>query len=117
MALSGTNEKRTAALLTKCVSREHHAEVLPECHRFTANDQSSRLYVLQMTDGYGGHTQVLAFFDCAQTPGNRRTNASAECLAPVKSKIEDARCQTNRILTSVGNIPRGGSRVGTPPEL
>jgi hypothetical protein len=71
----------------------------------------------KMTDGYGGHTQVLAFFDCAQTPGYRRTNASAECLAPVKSKIEDARCQTNRILTSVGNIPRGGSRVGAPPEL
>jgi hypothetical protein len=71
----------------------------------------------KMTDGYGGHTQVLAFFDCAQTPGYRRTNARAECLAQVKSKIEDARCQTNRILTSVGNIPRGGSRVGTPPEL
>jgi hypothetical protein len=23
----------------------------------------------KMTDGYGGHTQVLAFFDCAQAPG------------------------------------------------
>jgi len=71
----------------------------------------------KMADGYGGHTKVLAFSTSHRHPGYRRTDASAECLAPVKSKIEDALCQTNRILTSVGNIPRGGSRVGTPPEL
>jgi hypothetical protein len=71
----------------------------------------------KIADDYGGYTQVLALFGRTQTSRYHATDASAECLAPPKSTIEDARCQTNRILTLVENIPLGGSCVGTPPEL
>ena len=92
MPSSTTNEKRTsvrglgeiALRVNNLDAMQHFYEQvigLPLITRFPSS------VFFKIADGYGGHTQVLALFDRAQSPGYRGTDAATSTIDHIAFEI------------------------------
>ena len=100
MPLSATNEKRTsvrglgeiALRVNNLDAMQHFYELvigLPLIIRFP----SSAFF--KIADGYGGHTQVLALFDRAESPDYRGTDAATSTIDHIAFAIALRISRTN----------------------
>jgi hypothetical protein len=49
--------------------------------------RDSNCAFFKIAEGYGGHTQVLALFDCFQSPGYRGTDAATSTIDHIAFEI------------------------------
>lgn len=92
MASSTTNKKSTAVRgIGEIALRVDNLDVMQKFYeeviRLPLMTRVPNCAFFKIADGYGGHTQVLALFDRARTPGYRGTDAATSTIDHIAFEI------------------------------
>jgi catechol 2,3-dioxygenase len=92
MPASITNEKRTSVRgLGEIALRVNNLDAMQKFYEevigLSLMTRSSNCAFFKIADGYGGHTQVLALFDRAQSAGYRGTDAATSTIDHIAFEI------------------------------
>ena len=92
MPSSATNEKRTSVRgLGEIALRVNNLDAMQRFYEEVIGlpllTRVPNCAFFKIADGYGGHTQVLALFDRAQSPGYRGTDAATSTIDHIAFEI------------------------------
>jgi catechol-2,3-dioxygenase len=92
MPSSTTNEKRTVVRgLGEIALRVNNLDAMQQFYEHVIGlplmTRVPNCAFFKIADGFGGHTQVLALFDRAQSPGYRRTDAATSTIDHIAFEI------------------------------
>jgi catechol-2,3-dioxygenase len=92
MPSSATNEKRTSVRgLGEIALRVNNLDTMQRFYEEVIGlplmTRVPNCAFFKIADGYGGHTQVLALFDRAQSPGYRGTDAATSTIDHIAFEI------------------------------